>query len=108
MIKLVSIIAVIFLIAVMAAAPALYCQDEPQAKTIDGTVVSVDPQNSRIVIKSYENFTFSVPSDATIINEDGFDMRLSDIDTGRYVTVDYYDDKDGNHIIKHIEVAYNT
>lgn len=92
-------------IAVIMAGPA-YCQADNMIKTVDGTVVSVDHQNSQIVIKASENLTFSVSSAAQMINKDGFDVQLSDIKPGNYVTVDYYDDSDGRHVITNLEIGY--
>jgi len=77
------------------------------AKTIDGNVISVNIQNSQIVVKSSEVMTFFVPSSAKIINMDGFDIQLSDVNVGNYVTVDYSDDRSGLHTIKGMEVEYN-
>lgn len=98
----------IFLITILTACMPLYCQDSGNLMTFDGNVVSVDPQNSKIVVQTSETFTFSVSSDAKIINEDGFDVKLSDVNPGNYVTLDYYDDNAGNHIATHIEVAYKA
>jgi hypothetical protein len=73
-------------------------------KTVDGNVVSVDSQGSKITVKAAGVMTFSVPSDAKIVNADGFGVQLSDVNAGNYVTVDYCDDKAGNHIMKGMEV----
>lgn len=88
----------------------VYCQnndDVVSGKTIDGSVVSVDSQRSQIVVKSSETITFFVPSGAKIINDDGFDIQLSDVSVGNYVSVDYRDDSSGNHVADVIEVQYN-
>lgn len=84
----------------------LLCQDE-NVRTIDGRVLSVDAQGSTVVVKSVETLAFSVPSDATIINSEGYDMELSSVSPGNYVMIDYYDDRSGRHIIKNMEVEYN-
>lgn len=97
----------IAVIAVMAAGPA-YCQGDEALETISGTVISVDPQNAQIVIKSIETLTFSVSADAQIVDKDGLDIELSDIKPGTYAMVDYYDDSEGRHIIKNIEIEYNS
>ena len=75
--------------------------------TIDGDVLSVDSQNSRIVVKASEKIIFSVPSGAKIVNTDGFGIQLSDVSAGNYVTVDYHDDRSGLHIMDGMEVEYN-
>ena len=98
------------LIVFVYGAP-VQCQNDPlvdNMKTVDGNVVSVDIQNSRIVVKGYEVMTFSVPSGAKIINADGFDIELSDVAAGNYVTVDYHDDDSGLHIMNGMEVAYSS
>jgi len=95
---------------IFALTVPVYCQGDSlvdNMKTIDGNVVSVNSQNSQIVVKASEVMTFSVPSSAKIINADGFDMQLSDVNVGSYVTVDYSDDKSGNHILSGMEVEYN-
>ena len=100
----------ITLLVIFAFCVPLYCQDKDDVvstMTIGGRVVSVDPQKSQIVIKSSSLMTFAVPQNSSIINDDGFSMRLSDVDVGRYVTVGYNDDSSGNHIMKSMEVEYN-
>lgn len=87
----------------------IFCQDGDSlvsGKTVDGNVVSVDVQNSKVSVKAYEVMAFSVPSSAKIVNSDGFDIKLSDVTTGNYVTVDYHD-ANGLHIMDGMEVAYN-
>jgi hypothetical protein len=86
-----------------------YCQNDDvvSGKTIDGNVVSVDSQKSQIVVKASELMTFLVPSDAKIVNSDGFGMQLSGVVAENYVTVDYHDDSSGNHIMDSMEVDYN-
>ena len=98
------------LLIIFASSVSVHCQDDSlvdDIKTIDGDVVSVDSPNSHIVVKASEIMTFSVPSDAKIVNADGFGIRLSDVSAGNNVTVDYSDDKSGNHIMKGMEVEYN-
>ena len=110
MIKIPAIAMIIFaIICIMTAVPA-HCQYDnpaPNLRTIGGTVTAVDSQNSQITIKTTETFIFSVPSGAKIINKDGFDIQLGDINPGNYAMVDYYDDRSGNHIAKNIEIEYN-
>ena len=107
--KAILSICVVLLIIFASGAP-VRCQGDSlvdDMKTIDGDVVSVDIQNSHIVVKASEIMTFSVPSSAKIVNADGFGMQLSDVNAGNYVTVDYRDDKSGLHIMKGMEVEYN-
>lgn len=100
----------IALIVILASSVSVYCQGDSlvgNMKTVDGNVVSVDNSNSQIVVKASEVMTFSVPPDAKIVNKDGFDIQLSDVNAGNYVTVGYIDDKSGLHIMKSMEVEYN-
>ncbi len=99
----------VVLFGVLACVASVHCQSDSlvdDMKTIDGNVVSVDIQNSKIVIKSSEVMTFFVPSDAKIVNTDGFNMQLSDVDAGNYVTVDYRNDGSGLHVMAGMEVSY--
>ena len=104
MIKSLAVVAI--LLAMIFSASQVYCQDDSM-KTIDGRVVSVDPQASVIVVKTSEVFTFSVASGAQITNQDGLDVQLSDINPGNYIMIGYYDNRSGNHIAKNINVEYN-
>jgi len=99
----------IALLTIFAVCIQGYCQDDElvSGPTIDGSVVSVDSQKSQIVVKSSEIMTFLVPSDAKIMNSDGFDIQLSIVEAGNYVTVDYHDDSSGKHIMESMEVDYN-
>ena len=98
------------LLIISASGVSVHCQNDSlvdDMKTIDGNVISVDSQNSKIVVKTFEVMTFSVPSDAKIVNADGFGIQLSGVNAGNYVTVDYSDDRSGKHIMKGMEVEYN-
>lgn len=96
---------------ILASLAPVHCQGDDSLvddmKTIDGYVASVDGPNSQIVVKSSEAMTFFVPSSAKIVNADGFGMRLSDVNVGNYVTVNYRDDGSGSHIMEGMEVAYS-
>lgn len=107
--RIVSLCGIFFIIFAVSAFPAR-CQDGTGAviKVVEGNVVSVDPQGSSIVVKTYRNTVFSVPSDAKLTNPDGFEIQLSDIDPGNYVTVEYYDSGSGEHIAKNINVEYKN
>ena len=97
------------LFIISASCGSAYCQDDSvvSGMTIDGSVVSVDLPKSQIVVKSSDLMTFFLPPDAKIINDDGFDMQLSSVHAGDYVTVDYHDDQSGSHIMEFMEVEYN-
>ena len=103
--RIMALVIIFAAIAIILAA-STYCQDD-NIKTVDGRVVSVDPQNSQIVVKVLDNMTFSVPSGAKVTNSDGFDIQLKTINTGNYVMVDYYDNASGAHIARNINVEYN-
>lgn len=100
----------VVLLIIFASGVPVHCQDDSlvdNIKTIDGDVVSVDSQNSQIVVKTFEAMTFSVPSSAEIVNADGLGIQLSDVNAGNYATVNYSDDKSGLHIMQGMEVEYN-
>lgn len=77
----------------------------PEITTIDGKVSEVDLQRSRITIQGVNKLTFYVPVSARIV-QDIYDMKLSGIKVGDYVTVDYYDDPPGKHQARTITVHY--
>lgn len=107
--KMLTIYAV--LSAILLSSILGYCQSDSivdDFKTVDGNIVSIDVQNSQVVVKASEAMTFSVPKDAKIVNADGFGMNLSDVKVGNYVTVDYRDDKSGAHVMTGMEVEYNS
>ena len=99
---------IVLAISVFFAAAA-YCDDYyngPSLKTIDGRVVSVDTLSSKITVSSVNNITFYVPT-KTVIKEDVFDINLSDLKAGDYVTVDYRDDDSGRHNAQTITKHYS-
>ena len=99
----------VILLIIFTFCVPLYCQnkdDVVSGMTIGGRVVSVDPQESQIVIKASSVMTFTVPQNSKIINDDGFSMQLSDVEVGHYVDVGYHDDPSGNHIMEFMEVEY--
>lgn len=109
MIKNIVLLFAAFFVVFAISADCAYSQDDTGAavKTIGGRVISVDPQGFSMTVKTYENTVFSVPLSAKLINKDGFDVELSDINPGNYVTVDYYDTPAGAHIARHVELDYN-
>ncbi len=104
---MVRVISLLMIIGVVMSSPS-YCQydaEEPELKTIGGTVSSISVAKSVIVIQAGNTFTFSVSPQATI-TRDIYDIKLSDINVGDYVTVEYYDDASGSHIATGISVEY--
>ncbi len=71
--------------------------------TVDGRVVKVDASHSTITIKAVNKLTFSVPM-YTPITSDIYDIKLSDIEPGDDVTVEYYEDPSGKLIATGIAV----
>lgn len=107
MIKRCFVAVVLLLMAFFVS--AAYCQDDAETlKTVDGSVISVDPQNSIISVHATEDFTFFVSPGARITNADGFSIQLSDINAGNYVMVGYYNDASGRRIANNINVEYNN
>ncbi|MDO8536396.1 MAG: hypothetical protein Q7S30_05280 [Candidatus Omnitrophota bacterium] len=107
--RTVLFVCVALLIILTSIIPAR-CQSDSlvdNIKTIDGNVVSVDNQSSQIAVKSSEVMNFSVPAGSKIVNADGYAIQLSDVSAGNYVTIDYRDDKSGNHVLSGMEVEYN-
>lgn len=88
--------------------PPIWDQDggAPTVKTVDGSVVSVDPQGSTITIKTVEMITFFVPSSASVTDKDGFSVQLSRINPGTYAMVEYYNDKSGRYIARSVNIEY--
>jgi hypothetical protein len=100
---------VLVLVALAAARSAL-CQDDSDwdLKTVDGWIISVDAQESKMALKTSEEIMFYVPSTASITNADGFSIRLSDINKENYAMVSYIDDDSGRHVVRSINVEYRT
>ncbi len=102
-----------FVLAVMVLCFALgataHCWEDaftdPKIKTVDGKVADVDVQGSSITITSVDTMTFSVPASARVVHN-VYDMKLSDVKAGDYVTIDYYDDPPGKLEAKVITVHY--
>lgn len=103
-----SLKAIVLAVAIFFTAVA-YCDDYyegPPLKTIDGRVSSVDTLSSKITIDAVNMITFYVPTNA-VIKQDVFDIRLSDLKAGDYVTVAYRDDSSGRHSAESITKHYN-
>ena len=100
--------AVILVIAVFFTVAA-YCDDYyegPPLKTIEGKVSAVDTLSSKITVDAVNNITFYVGTN-TVIKQDVFDIKLSDLRAGDYVTVDYRDDDSGKHNAQKITKHYS-
>lgn len=110
MIRFPLMVLAVLSVVMLSSSTPVTCQNDSSSETlmVDGSVVSVDNSNSKIVVKAVETLSFTVPSDAKITNDDGFDIKLSDINTGDYVLIEYYDGKDGSHIARNINVEYSS
>jgi len=75
--------------------------------TLSGRVESVNPSGSTIVVKDVNEVRFQVPPDAKLV-KDIYDIKLSDINTGDYVTVEYYTASSGSNIVTRISVDYSS
>lgn len=85
--KLKVFLTVIFiLISISGYCAADYTDQD--ARIYDGRVTSVG--RSDLTVKSAFEIKFPVSLDTEIKNRDNMDIRLSDIDVGDYVTVEYF------------------
>lgn len=78
---------------------------DPRLKTTEGKVSDVDVQTSRITISSVDVMVFSVPTNVRVV-QDIYDIKLSDIRKGDYVTIDYLEDTPGKREAQVITVHY--
>ncbi|MDO8525786.1 MAG: hypothetical protein Q7S07_04790 [Candidatus Omnitrophota bacterium] len=88
---------------------SVHCQvdsAEPDLNTTEGTVLDVDTGNSKITVSAISSMTFSVNASANI-TRDIYDIKLSDVKAGDYVTIGYYDDASGVHQAQSITVEYS-
>lgn len=105
-----NIAAILAIMICAAVVTPCYCQDEAKGrelKTIEGYVTMVDDHKSQIKIRGIKNTVFSVDKDATI-TEDANDIKLSDIDKGDYIAVEYYDEPSGSAVATSIEIQYKA
>lgn len=104
--------AAIFLVIIFGislAAPC-YCQ-ERAIKTLDGTISDMDWAKSEIAVKwlntsdnSYRETVLNMPDDA-VIRKGTDTIQSSELQIADEVTVEYYEDADGNAILKNMEVS---
>lgn len=81
-----------------------YDMQKEGIETVDGTVVSVDLSGSTITIRSAAgDLAFSVPVNAPVVSGI-YDIKLSDIETGQYVSVEHYRDSSGKLIARKITI----
>lgn len=92
--KKIVIIAVFMILSVTIASELCHCQNnydssDEDLRVFDGKVVNVDTYKSILTVKGVGQIDFPITSD-TSIQSDLYDIKLSDIDLGDYVTVQYY------------------
>lgn len=92
--------------------PAAFSQEaEVLAKEASGKIVSVNLEESTLVVKQlkdevnqvYENVTFYV-NDSTLIEKDYETVSLADLSEGEEVAVEYATSKEGKNIASYIQV----
>lgn len=91
MAKAIITAAVILIASAMAIGPS-NCEDkfaEEDLRVFDGTVTAVDVSGSSLTVKGATEITFPISLD-TQLTSDIYDIKLSDVDIGDYVTVQYY------------------
>jgi len=87
-------------IAAMFLDTASFCADwqdldDENLRTFQGTVTAVDLAASTISAQATISAVFPISSDTSLKKND-IDIKLSDINIGDYVTIDYYHDGSGN------------
>lgn len=98
------------LACVLTIGLSAYCDDsysEDDLRIFDGKVVSVDVKKSTITVKSALEMTFTVSKDTQLI-DDIYDIELSDLRIGNYVTVEYVTDPDGPKKVLSITKDYGN
>ena len=88
----VKIIAVLILVLGAVITAPCYCdyQDsDSELRVFDGKVVDVNIGESLLTVKGITEIVFPISNDTKMIR-DIYDIKLSDIDKGDYVTVEYY------------------
>lgn len=104
-----TVLAAAFLLFSIFLTNAAYCDDYydgPPLKTIDGRVSAVDTLSSKITITSVNKVTCVVGA-GTVIKQDVYNIKLSDVKAGDYVTVDYSEDGSGRCDAQQIVKHYN-
>ncbi|MDD5681190.1 MAG: hypothetical protein PHI59_08130 [Candidatus Omnitrophica bacterium] len=91
MIKAVTVMAVMITVCAVMVLPCCGFEDldDPNLRIFDGNVDSVDVSKSALTVMSGETrIVFPVSLDTKLI-KDTYDIKLSDISAGDYVTVEY-------------------
>ena len=94
----VGIFKLMIIMSIVGAAAVIPCHAEEQCadedlRTFDGKVVNVDTSNSILTVSGVNQIAFPVSSDTKLQKSDfagrSADIKLSDINIGDYVTVQY-------------------
>ncbi len=112
--KIILILTLILIISVCGAGLSLaqygdqgsaVCEDA-NLRTFDGTVLSVDVVGSSLTVKGIQQRKFIISS-GTKLTKNIFDIKLSDVNAGDYVTIGYCDNPDGSVKTLRVDVAYD-
>lgn len=91
----------IFIIAMFLTTVSLCADwqdlDDENLRTFQGNVTAVDIGGSSITVQATISAVFPVSLD-TLLKKDDIDIKLSDINVGDYVTIEYYHDGSENKI----------
>ena len=89
--RTIAIMAILAILGMVAAMPCRgdYQYDNEEMRVFEGNVVNVDTSRSILTVKGIDQIDFPISSD-TKLQRDAFDIKLSDISTKDYVTVQYY------------------
>ena len=101
-------LAAVVLISAMLMAKASYCDyDAPDDEFVvfDGRVAAVDVGGSTLTVKGADTIRFPVSGETKLV-KDIYDIKLSDISDGDYVTVEYYKGPGGPSRVTKVTVAY--
>ncbi|MDD3904899.1 MAG: DUF5666 domain-containing protein [Candidatus Omnitrophica bacterium] len=63
--------------------------DDPDLRVFEGKITAVDVSNSTITVNGGIEMKFQISQD-TDLEKSTYDIKLSDINVGDYVTVEYY------------------
>ena len=87
----IAIIAILTVLGTVAAVPCRgdYQYNNEEMRVFEGRVVNVDTSGSILTVKGIDQIDFPISSD-TKLQRDALDIKLSDISTKDYVTVQYY------------------
>lgn len=88
----------------LAGTPVAWGQAAPMGTIATGEIVSVDPQNDLLLVKTglFGNERFKI-TDQTQISHEGQALRLDELEPGKQVRVEYTE-QDGERLASSVEV----